>query len=34
MISIFNLFWIVPLCVFAGYILGALLSVGKDNKEI
>jgi hypothetical protein len=34
MIDIFHLFWIIPICVFAGYILGAILSVGKDDKEI
>lgn len=34
MINIFNLFWIIPLSAFVGYILGAILSAGKDNKEI
>lgn len=31
--SALHLIWIIPLCTVFGYMLGAVMAVGKDDRE-
>lgn len=33
MINALHLLWIIPLAAFLGYVLGAIMAVGKDGEK-
>lgn len=33
MISILHLLWIIPLCTFFGFVLGAVMAESDDGKD-
>lgn len=34
MINALHLFWIIPLAAFLGYVIGAIMAVGKKSEDI